>query len=159
MNFRTNIKLSFEQWKFRKLQFIFLTVQIILSFLLVCFIFQQFFSNRQLMSQMQKYMGKGDIYVLWNNNEPEWEQELEKDKYNRKFRELINKVRTTNVDILVLNNEYETSIKEKVQICCILHRIFLTGMELPGIFLIEKFINCFVRSLWRTWKLKKFFRQ
>lgn len=65
------------------------------------------------MSQMQKYMGKGDIYVLWNNNEPEWEQELEKDKYNRKFRELINKVRTTNVDILVLNNEYETSIKEK----------------------------------------------
>lgn len=113
MNFRTNIKLSFEQWKFRKLQFIFLTVQIILSFLLVCFIFQQFFSNRQLMSQMQKYMGKGDIYVLWNNNEPEWEQELEKDKYNRKFRELINKVRTTNVDILVLNNEYETSIKEK----------------------------------------------
>ena len=62
---------------------------------------------------MQKYMGKGDIYVLWNNNEPEWEQELEKDKYNRKFRELINKVRTTNVDILVLNNEYETSIKEK----------------------------------------------
>lgn len=113
MNFRTNIKLSFEQWKFRKLQFIFLTVQIIFSFLLVCFIFQQFFSNRQLMSQMQKYMGKGDIYVLWNNNEPEWEQELEKDKYNRKFRELINKVRTTNVDILVLNNEYETSIKEK----------------------------------------------
>ena len=113
MNFRTNIKLSFEQWKFRKLQFIFLTVQIIFSFLLVCFIFQQFFSNRQLMSQMQKYMGKGDIYVLWNNNEPEWEQVLEKDKYNRKFRELINKVRTTNVDILVLNNEYETSIKEK----------------------------------------------
>ena len=113
MNFRTNIKLSFEQWKFRKLQFIFLAVQIIFSFLLVCFIFQQFFSNRQLMSQMQKYMGKGDIYVLWNNNEPEWEQELEKDKYNRKFRELINKVRTTNVDILVLNNEYETSIKEK----------------------------------------------
>lgn len=113
MNFRTNIKLSFEQWKFRKLQFIFLSVQIICSFLLVCFIFQQFFSNRQLMSQMQKYMGKGDIYVLWNNNEPEWEQELEKDKYNRKFRELINKVRTTNVDILVLNNEYETSIKEK----------------------------------------------
>ena len=113
MNFRTNIKLSFEQWKFRKLQFIFLTVQIIFSFLMVCFIFQQFFSNRQLMSQMQKYMGKGDIYVLWNNNEPEWEQELEKDKYNRKFRELINKVRTTNVDILVLNNEYETSIKEK----------------------------------------------
>ena len=113
MNFRTNIKLSFEQWKFRKLQFIFLTVQIIFSFLMVCFIFQQFFSNRQLMSQMQKYMGKGDIYVLWNNNEPEWEQELEKDKYNRKFRELINKVRTTNVDIIVLNNEYETSIKEK----------------------------------------------
>lgn len=113
MNFRTNIKLSFEQWKFRKLQFIFLAVQIIFSFLLVCFIFQQFFSNRQLMSQMQKYMGKGDIYVLWNNNEPEWEQELEKDKYNRKFRELINKVRTANVDILVLNNEYETSIKEK----------------------------------------------
>lgn len=113
MNFRTNIKLSFEQWKFRKLQFIFLAVQIIFSFLLVCFIFQQFFSNRQLMSQMQKYMGKGDIYVLWNNNEPEWEQELEKDKYNRKFRELINKVRTANADILVLNNEYETSIKEK----------------------------------------------
>ena len=113
MNFRTNIKLSFEQWKFRKLQFIFLAVQIIFSFLLVCFIFQQFFSNGQLMSQMQKYMGTGDIYVLWNNNEPEWEQELEKDKYNRKFRKLINKARTANADILVLNNEYETSIKEK----------------------------------------------
>ena len=118
MNFRTNIKLSFEQWKFRKLQFIFLAVQIIFSFLLVCFIFQQFFSNGQLMSQMQKYMGTGDIYVLWNNNEPEWEQELEKDKYNRKFRELINKARTANADILVLNNEYETSIKEYKPAVC-----------------------------------------
>ena len=64
MNFRTNIKLSFEQWKFRKLQFIFLTVQIIFSFTGVFYISAVFFKSPANVSDAKVYGKRGYLCTV-----------------------------------------------------------------------------------------------
>ena len=108
-----NIRFGLEQWKFRKGQIIFLALQIILSFLMLCYMFQNFYSYLKLNEQITHLMDGKEIYLWVDDNDMEWSYELDGDKYNESFRKLLNVVNDANIEILVVNNICCTSIEDE----------------------------------------------
>lgn len=108
-----NIRFGLEQWKFRKGQIIFLALQIILSFLMLCYMFQNFYSYLKLNEQITHLMDGKEIFLWLDDNDNEWFDELLEEKYNESFRTLLDVVNETKAEVIVVNNICCTSIEDR----------------------------------------------
>lgn len=108
-----NIRFGLEQWNFRKGQITFLALQTILSFVMLCYMFQNFYSYLKLNEQITHLMDGKEIFLWTSSNDNEWLYELDEEKYNKSFRTLIEVINETEAEIVVVNNSSVTAVKDE----------------------------------------------
>lgn len=108
-----NIKFSLEQWKFYKGQMLFLALQVVISFLLLCYMFHNFYTFQQLNRQIRNLMSGKEIFKLCDGNDESWNMELADSKHNDKFLKLLSSFEAVEEDVLVINNSYCTYLNEE----------------------------------------------
>lgn len=107
-----NIKFGMEQWKYRKGQIIFLALQIIVSYIMLCYMFHNYDSFCRLNHQIEYLLDGKEIYQWRDMNDTEWYSKLSGSEYNKSFQELFAILQKAENEMLVVNNRYCTSINE-----------------------------------------------
>lgn len=109
-----NLRFAIEAMGDKKIEMFLRWVQIVISFVLLCFIFQTFYDFQSINEKIEYLAGTSEIYVLRDLNTDAWYEELcNSGELTWKFQKIVDVINQTEVEKIVLNNNYETTKDEQ----------------------------------------------
>lgn len=109
-----NLRFAIEAMGDKKIEMFLRWVQIVISFVFLCFIFQTFYDFQSINEKIEYLAGTSEIYVLRDLNTDAWYEELcNNNELTWKFQKIVDVINQTEVEKIVLNNNYETTKDEQ----------------------------------------------